>query len=47
MFNTALKHNLDVSYHWIEGHQDDNIFINKLPIMAQLNIEEDQLVGKY
>lgn len=47
IFLTARNANINASYKWVKGLQDDNTPINELPIEAQLNILADTLAGDY
>ena len=47
IFLTAREANINASYEWVKGHQDDNAPIDELPIEAQLNILADTLAGEY
>lgn len=39
-------HEITASFHWVQGHQDRNKDIDKLPIEAQLNFGADALANK-
>ena len=46
-YQTHLKYHIEASFVHVKGHQDSTQEITKLPLLAQLNIEADQLAGLY
>ena len=47
IYITASKYELKSSYHWVKGHQDDNMPTKELSIVVQLNVETDRLAGEF
>ena len=35
------------SYSWVKGHQDDKTDFDDLPLLAQLNIKADRILGQF
>ena len=47
IYLTACEANINATYEWVRGHQDDRAPIKELPIKAQLNIKADALAGDF
>jgi hypothetical protein len=43
----ALREMPGVDLIYVKGHQDDRVPYDRLPLMAQLNVDADRLAGKY
>ena len=44
---TNHANNIIPTYMWVKGHQDKNTPKRFLPLLAQLNIEADELAGQF
>ena len=43
----ALREMPGVDLIYVKGHQEDRVPYDRLPLMAQLNVDADRLAGKY
>ena len=47
IYRTQAAHNIKATFYWVKGHQDNNKNYDELPLEAQLNIDADELAGKF
>jgi hypothetical protein len=47
IYKTQKEFNINASFQWVKGHQDNDTFYADLPLEAQLNVDADELAGEF
>jgi hypothetical protein len=47
IYRAQAAYNIKATFYWVKGHQDNNKAFDELPLEAQLNIDADELAGKF